>query len=168
MEPNQIVMIRRQEVEQEIARLRHLIDKYEVELSELAVAERVLSRLSGASESKATSLDTQISSTAEAGPSVVPSLTMPEMILGVLGEHFEQHPNSLGLEPKQILVLISKKYSIAPRGDAVGPICWRMWKRGQLDKSGPDYRLPLEEKPADLLSHDGEQAAGSFEPSAGR
>lgn len=137
-----LITNRKREVEQEIARLRQSITSYEAELTELDTALRVLSRLSGAERGSTGEADQQKPAEAS-GQTFRPLKTMPNMILDVLQEAYDDGERD-GLEPKEILRRIKAWYGIDPRPEAVSPICWRMWKRGQLvkDENSPLYRLP--------------------------
>ena len=73
------------------------------------------------------------------------------MILEAIQAHYRQ--GKRGLAPKEIRDEIAKMYWPEVTTEAVGPIAWRMMKRGELDKT-PDelYTLPKDKAPA----HDAE------------
>ncbi|MBX3579569.1 MAG: hypothetical protein KF723_20380 [Rhizobiaceae bacterium] len=137
-----LISNRKREVEQEIARLRRTIDSYEVELSELDTVMRVISRLEGSGRTPPGAASQQ-KPAAESGQVFRPLDTMPAMIIAMLTEAREA--GEPGLEPKEIARRIETIYGIKPRADGVSPICWRMWKRGQLtkDDGSPLYKLPI-------------------------
>jgi hypothetical protein len=165
-----LILNRRREVEQEIARLQTQLKEYDKELVELATAERVLTRLTGArgpAPSEAVGPSTAKGSAEGAAPVTYGNPpTLPQLILTALSR---AHRSGLtGLEPKDIADAILLRNPTA-KVSGVNSIAWRMWKRGQLakDEGSSLYRLPDKEKPADLLSPAGEQSAGlSDQPSA--
>ncbi|PSJ54868.1 hypothetical protein [Kumtagia ephedrae] len=145
-----LILNRRREVEQEIARLKDALSVMEAELVELATAERVMSRLTGAERPSAGATD-QPKPPATARPSARKA-TMPEMITKVL-QNADYEAGIFGgvaLEPKEIGRRIEQLYGVIVRGEAVSSICWRMWKRGQLakDEGSSSYHLPTNNKSA--------------------
>ena len=143
-----VITVRRREVEQEIARARDVITNGEKELAELDMAGAVIARLTGASWPPA--------GEADAGPSkggplfsgaAVAPMSLPSMIEAVLTK---AHRRGLRMmEPKEIRQEIADSLDPNVKSEAVSSICWRMWKRGQLEKVAETaaYRLPL--KPGD-------------------
>ena len=87
--------------------------------------------------------------------------TMPDMITKVLRENPE------GLEPKDISAIIDRRWWPGVPVDGVGPIAWRMWKRGQLGKNDSRYMLP-KEKAADHTSSQDRSAASNINPEPDR
>lgn len=161
--PLDLILKRRADIQGVIADLTSRIDALRQELDELDVAERVLTRLGGAEQGAVTGA----SATAFLGPAAERLLdeapvvskppgipTMPEMILEALASVLN------GLEPRDIMAYIAGKYWPEVRSELVGPIAWRMWKRGDLVKDGPRYKLPQKNEPTDTLSQDA--SAGSF------
>ena len=74
-------------------------------------------------------------------------------------------PKPQGLKPSEMLLLIAERWrwpNVAPND--VGPIAWRMWKRGDLIKDGPRYRID----PEVIKEAMKDEAPGSEEPSAPR
>lgn len=67
--------------------------------------------------------------------------TVPEMIHEIL---LRPHLlGDVGLEPKDILIQIRKRWWPDAPSTSVGPIAWRMWKKeGRLVKDGNLYSLP--------------------------
>lgn len=135
---------RRREIAREIARHETLIGELRAEDSEMKIAERVWLRLNNkgpdtanlfASESDALTGDTSERGKPDDAP------TMPKMIIEAL-EVDDFMGAGEGLEPAEIAKYIAKKWWPDVNPGAVGPIAWRMWKRGQLMKSDSRYRLP--------------------------
>lgn len=96
------------------------------ELSEMATAERALIRLSGPTPAN----DPMIKK-------IEQDMTVPEMINRV----FLEIPSSplLGLTPHQVKEYIAKEWRSDIKSEQVGPIMWRMWKRGDLQKDNDIY-----------------------------
>lgn len=151
-QPLALIHRRRAEIEKEIQECRDRIAALQDELPELDVAARVISRL-GRQEPSQTVLEIEDGIPLppvppHAKPANIP--TMPDMIITVLG----MPAVSLygGLEPADIRDLIAKKWWPEVRPDVVGPIAWRMWKRGQLRKNGTKYLLPKNDETADAVA----------------
>jgi hypothetical protein len=108
------------------------------EQNELEIAERVFARLSGTS-------DLSPKSTGEdAGkPADLPSV--PDMIRDVLAFASERG-RSNGLRPAELVAVIRARWWPDCPATAVGPIAWRMWKRGALRKVRGLYVLPPPEE----------------------
>lgn len=154
-----LILTRRREVEQEIARAKAVIALGQKELLELDMAGAVVARLSGASwppsgednGRPATEVrlpgPAELTMTADA-PKVV-AKSLPEMIEEVLSK---AHRRGLRMmEPKEIKQEIINTLDPNVRPEAVSSISWRMWKRGQLEKveGTSAYRLPQNENPSD-------------------
>lgn len=134
-----IVQVRLAEIEQERKRLQDHLRTLDAEQKELEIAERVFARLTGAQRVAAGSADEQPAKAhATTKPEGTPSV--PEMIMILLWEAREA--GAAGLEPKEMTARIAEAWWPDVRGDAVSPIAWRMWKRGQLEKDGSIYKLP--------------------------
>lgn len=150
-DPISIITARRKNLESEVASIMLRLDAIKAEQAELAVAERVLSRLTGdargsvsASGASAASSVIGTATGQSAKPEGIP--TMPEMIVTVLQN--EALAGSRHLEPKDILERIAERWWPTVASENVGPIAWRMWKQGKLEKVGASYGLPLSEVPA--------------------
>ncbi len=155
---------RRQGIEREIKDAKLRISALTSEDQELEIAERVILRLSGSGthgHSILPALRQEAHGVAAAlrekgitsKPSDTP--TMPEMITEVL--QYAKLQGRTGLEPKEMAEYIAGKWWPEVSVNNVGPIAWRMMKRGQLikpSKDAPRYSLPNELTP------------GSTEPSA--
>ena len=70
-------------------------------------------------------------------PSGIP--TMADMITHVL--EVSDFDEAGSMEPKEILAQIRKIWWPDAPKDSVGPIAWRMWKEGKLQKDGSRYFL---------------------------
>jgi hypothetical protein len=146
--PLGLIIQRRSEIEGAIADLTSRVDMLRHELDELDVAERVLTRL-GAAEHETVAGAPDMGLMAESErllDEVVPAVskppgipTMPEMILEALRKG---QAIPVGMEPRDLLKYIAERWWPEVRSELVGPIAWRMWKRGDLVKEGPLYRLP--------------------------
>jgi hypothetical protein len=145
---------------------RDRLQVLQAEIPELAVAERVLIRLAGTqteAKPKEEAVDHDSDIAVVNKPAGIP--TMPEMIMAAL-ESAEFNLNTDGLEPKDILRYIADKWWPEVRAELVGPIAWRMWKRGHLLKDGPRYRMPQKNEATDNEPDKGSSVAsktGFFE-----
>lgn len=147
-----LIQARRAKLISEIERYREGIATLEAKLSELEIAERIFAELSleGApativvseshmsleiDENKRT--ESEVSGDLEAKPKGLPPMT--EMITEAL-----KHARELGasgLEPAGMVSYIRGRYWPNAPTQAVGPIAWRMWKRGELEKRDSIYTL---------------------------
>ncbi|MFD1704825.1 hypothetical protein ACFSCV_17605 [Methylopila henanensis] len=144
--PVALIKVRRFEVEREIAELTERLQSLKAELPELDVAERVLSRISGeAGHSVGHGDPTPPARSATTKPEGAP--TVPEMILTLLKE--ARAEGRVGLEPREMVQRVARRWWPDVRTEAVGSIAWRMWKREQLRKDGPVYMLPDTNKGSD-------------------
>ena len=64
------------------------------------------------------------------------------MILAVLREATGQ--GKPGLEPREMMISISKRWWPTVKSKDVGPTAWRMWKDGRLGKEGSPLHDPKE------------------------
>jgi hypothetical protein len=145
--PLAIIFRRRAEIEREMQECRDRLQRLQSELPELDVAERVLTRLGTTEhETVADAPDMGLMAQAErlldeapvvSKPHGIP--TMPEMILEALRKG---QAIPVGMEPRELLKYIAERWWPDVRSELVGPIAWRMWKRGDLVKEGSLYRLP--------------------------
>lgn len=146
METTALIATHRREIEAEITRLRKDILRLENDLRELDIAEKVLGRISGATVSP------KQETVEEAARRIVADMphapkpegipTMPDMIAASLKDARKR--GLAGLEPKGMADFISAKWWPNVPSEAVGPIAWRMWKRGELTKNEGLYALPRE------------------------
>ncbi|MBM3653909.1 MAG: NAD-glutamate dehydrogenase [Alphaproteobacteria bacterium] len=156
---------RKAEIEKEIQQCRDRISALQAELPDLEVAARVLARLEDVTLFKAVDeLADSVAIPPHAKPANIP--TMPDMILKVL----DMPAATLhgGLEPADIRDVIAKKWWPEVRPDVVGPIAWRMWKRGQLRKNGAKYLAPQKNEAADEKPRQGPSTASVSIPAQGR
>ena len=144
-----MIQARRAKLEADIARLREQISELEDKLAELALAERVFAELSLESndpiptEPDTSAEESDATGTANGAdhsrkPDGIP--TMPEMIIEAI-----KHVNSMGapgLDPVGLRSYIRGRYWPGMPDQAVGPIAWRMAKRGDLRNMGGIYSLP--------------------------
>lgn len=139
-----LIQARRKRLRAEIAEHEAAIEKLRDEDNELTVAERVFARLSGEiiePDLNATAIEDETDATPagrSAKPSGIPK--MPEMIREALAHAHEL--GSPGLEPSGIVSFIQGRWWPGIPAISVGPIAWRMWKRGELVKEGNRYALP--------------------------
>jgi hypothetical protein len=171
--PLAIIFRRRAEIEREMQECRDRLQRLQSELPELDVAERVLTRLGGAEQASLRAIpanepldtvtaDRLLDETSVSGkPHGIP--TMPEMILEALRSG---QAIPLGMEPRDIMKFIADRWWPDVRSELVGPIAWRMWKRGDLVKDGPLYKLPTKNEATDNEPDKGSSVAsetGLFE-----
>jgi hypothetical protein len=125
----------------EEAALRDRLSRIDEEVSELMAAEKVWLRLQDMEHQPPESLPADVASIVDhrrpRKPEGIP--TMPEMIRFTLKEG---EPLFGGMEPKELTEHISRKWYPGVTTELVGPIAWRMFKRGELSKDGPRYMLP--------------------------
>jgi hypothetical protein len=136
---------------------RHTVALAELrkELSEIEIAESVLAKIGAGAEGYPTReprepADAQIQKPDNAPP-------MPEMIKEALADIHRR--GITGVEPALgILPYIQQRWWPQATAISVGPIAWRMWKRGELRKQGPRYSLPnaADYFPADMAKEDRE------------
>src|ERR1700730_9336234 len=111
----------------------------ETELEDLRTAERVFAKLT--QENGEVDADRLSAATAAAGsygkPAGIPSV--PDMIEEAL-EH-GRDMGAAGLRPAGLVSYIRGKYWPGAETSDVGPIAWRMWKRGDLRTTTGGYAL---------------------------
>lgn len=145
----QLIVSRRREIDEELARLAAQTDELRKELNDLSVAERVMARLSGADVAEASQ-----EAEPQGGPVNVTSRkpegtpSVPDMIITVL-EYARLASPSGGYEPKEITKHIQNEWWPDMPPSVTNSIVWRMWKRGQLEKAGSLYMLPEKNEAAD-------------------
>lgn len=155
-DPRNLIAIRRREIQSEISRLSDRIRELQKELPELEVAERVMGRLAddgtGSGEEGSVAAPERDEALAfVAKPPGTP--TIPEMIFEALKDAASK--GSPGLQPAGMTSFIAGRWWPEVPGVAVSPIAWRMWKRGQLVKDGPIYKLPTNNDAAPPLLTEG-------------
>jgi hypothetical protein len=160
-----IITHRRQEVEQEIVRLKSRLSEMEGELSDLSIAERVFERLSGASGNSPRAAN-EPKPTQVVSPSSNEAMTMRQLIEGAL-LHAKKQGRS-GLKPSEIKDWIFTVYGVNKATTVVNTRTWRLWKEdGTLIKTDAGvYSLRTEEIPADEMTVEGPSAGESKPPSA--
>lgn len=141
-----LITARRQQIVAERAQHQDAIKVLDAEDAELTFAEQVVRRLSGlalrtriAESVGIADGAAQVSGTGALGkPADTP--TMPEMIVVALNEaRFAGLP---GLTPKELASAIANRWWPGVTSTEVGPIAWRIAKRGQIEKVGKLYRAP--------------------------
>ena len=133
-----LIASHRSALEAELVRLATRIEEIKQELSELDMAARVIARLSGSPIPEVYSAKLRGPSPAKLMPVKPDGIpTMPEMITAVLSENSYR-----GMSPKDIMAEIARRWWPAVSSEYVGPIAWRMWKQGRLEKDGAVYALP--------------------------
>jgi hypothetical protein len=159
MEAAHLIAARRQAIEAELAQLATRADELRKELADIAVAERVVARLSGASADEASAAERRVEEEAVGSkPPGTPSI--PDMIMTVLQEDVIGG----GMEPKAITRDVQTRWWPNVPSNAISSIAWRMWKRGQLRKEGSVYMLPEENEAADDNSWRDASAASDKQP----
>ncbi len=144
-----LIAARRQAIA--IERQEHLdaVKALDDELSELDVAERVITRLMGTSGSVLSEESAPVPD-GHFEPSSVLALsaarkpegtpTMPDMILDILNH---RHARGLpGATVGDMKVFIAAKWWPDVTSTEINPIAWRMAKRGQIIKDGAAYSIP--------------------------
>ena len=132
--PDNLVSARRKSVEARLTELRMETRVLEAELADLATAERVWLKLAG--------IEVPEEATPVEAPAGKPpdTPTMTDMIREALREAKKE--GLAGLEPADITQDIRRKWWPNAPSTAVGPIIWRMWRKGRLGKDGDIYVLP--------------------------
>jgi hypothetical protein len=139
-----LLRARRKEIAGEIRQLRTRLDLLESEDQELEAAEKTLLRLGAVPPDEG-----EVAAETSGKPPGTP--TTPNMILALLREAHAQ--GKAGLEPREMLISISKRWWPSVRSDDIGPTAWRMWKEGRIAKNGSVYMLK-NTAAADLLGED--------------
>jgi hypothetical protein len=124
----------------------------EIKARDLEIAERVLASLSenGSDDSdrSAQGKETIKTDGTDGKPAGIP--TVPEMIIEAL--QVARKNGSKGLEPKEIVAYIARRWWPNVPANSIGPIAWRMAvrdKEQRILKRGSRYFLPKEEEHAD-------------------
>lgn len=157
-----LITIRRAELDGEAERLRARLEAITAERQELDIAERVIDRLSGAQRDSAGEANQpqppQVASSRTKRP-----VTVRQMIMAALMDARQR--GLPGRTPQEIREYIEATYG-QKIGQQINTTASRMWhdiKEIDKDTEAGLFRLPLKEKPADLLSG-GEQSAGYSQP----
>ncbi len=136
-----LIADRRRQIAAERSQHQEALKALDAEESELTVAERVVRRLSGRIFHAGI---VESIGVGDAGDAVVQSgkpadtPTTPEMILTVLGEAMLF--GMAGMSPKDLTKNIASRWWPGVTTTEIGPIAWRMAKRGQIEKVGKLYR----------------------------
>jgi hypothetical protein len=150
---------RRQEIAQAIADLTAHISALRQEDAELEKVDVVLARFVDPDQvHQATVTISGVSAVGMAGdvktegkPAGTP--TTPNMIVMLLKEAAGQ--GKPGLEPREMQMIIARRWWPSVKSEDIGPTAWRMWKEGRLAKDGSLYMLPVDtgitEAAGDLL-----------------
>jgi hypothetical protein len=141
----ELLRARRKELAADRHDLKAKLEAVDAEDAELAAAERVLLRFG------IVPTETPVMSEDASGkPPGTP--TTPNMILSLLRE--AQAQGKPGLEPKEMMISISRRWWPTVKSEDVGPTAWRMWKDRRLAKAGSLYMIPNSSAAADLLGED--------------
>jgi hypothetical protein len=139
-----LIQQRRKRLEGEIASLRSELESKEATVADLLIAERVLADISDAEPEKK---EPEVAKGPPAPkwaetrtPKPEGTPTVPEMIVTVLRD--APKSGRKGLEPREITALIATRWWPDVTINSVGPIAWRMYKRGELSKRETRYSLP--------------------------
>lgn len=138
------IRARRRSVADEMSRAEQTIAALKIEDQELAVAERVIGRLvSGDVEKGTERLVADITPVKTPKGSKPPDIpTVPQMILAVLRDAASAN-GKIEMAPSEVTSMIGKRWWPDVPVNAIGPIMWRMWKRGELEYGdGRWYSLP--------------------------
>lgn len=141
-----LLRARRREIAEEAKELRGRLEALETEDAELESAEKVLLRFGTVPSEPVARPSSDFTGKPEGTP------TTPNMILALLKEA-QGHQGKVGLEPREMQILISKRWWPSVKSEDVGPTAWRMWKEGRLAKQGSIYMLKGTAA-ADLLGED--------------
>jgi hypothetical protein len=155
-----LITLRRQEIEQEIARLNSRLSEMDGELKDLAIAERVFDRLSGAAgNSSRASNESKPTPFPRANPNAAMSLR--DLIIGAVTD--AKKNGIVGLKPREIQKRILQVYGVDKAANVVNTRTWRLWNEDKaLNKSeGGVYSLPSKEIPADDVTVEGPSAGES-------
>jgi hypothetical protein len=128
---------RRKAIAAELHDLDERATALKAEDTELATAERVFARFVEPSSD-----DTKGTEEAVSGGKPQNTPTTPSMILTLLKD--AQRQGKSGLEPREMLLGITKRWWPTVKSEDVAPTAWRMWKEGRLAKDGSLYMLPID------------------------
>jgi hypothetical protein len=144
-DPFKLISDRQSALADEINALRQRITTLEGELDELDRAATLLKKLAAkANVVEAAAITVNVEQLASRVPDLSPPAGKPagtpqitEMIFEALGlAHKSRAP---GLQPSALTTYVRQIYWPQAEIANIGPIAWRMWKRGQLGKDGPIY-----------------------------
>jgi hypothetical protein len=161
-DPVSLLRLRRKELAAELEELAGRMETLRQEDAELEAAAKVLARFDvNANVDEYFTLESASSSDFKGKPVNTP--TTPSMILQLLREaHIQGKP---GLEPREMMISISRRWWPSVKSEDVGPTAWRMWKDGRLLKEGSLYMISRDgfqsKEAADLPQ--GEDAAASVD-----
>lgn len=125
---------RRVEIADELKKLDERATALRAEDVELETAERVLGRFNPTPSVEATE-----PGESESGGKPANTPTTPQMILTLLKDAERQ--GKRGLEPREMLIAITKRWWPSVKSEDVAPTAWRMWKDRRLDKEGSLYMI---------------------------
>jgi hypothetical protein len=126
--------------------LRSRLESLESEDLELESAEKVLLRFGAVPSEPVARPQSDFAGKPEGTP------TTPSMILALLRE--AQAQGKPGLEPREMMISISKRWWPTVKSEDVGPTAWRMWKDGRLSKNGPLYMIATNNEPVPVNTWD--------------
>jgi hypothetical protein len=147
-----IIRDRRREIEQEISEHREFIARHqdalkalETKASELEITERVLLSLESGDDDEADHAPAPAPKTESSGTKPAGLPIVPDMIIEALRSARES--GGRGLEAKDILAYIDKRWWPGVPMNSIGPIAWRMAMKDRerrVIKRGKRYFLPEE------------------------
>jgi hypothetical protein len=146
--------------------LREVMAAKETRLSELVIAERVLTTIGEAHETSDQAAPPKKPKWSQSSRAPKPqgTPTVSEMIISVL----RTNQKSRGLEPKEIADAIASRWWPDVTINAVGPIAWRMWKVGALAKRASRYSLPKYGEGSDAPTSEPSPSHGGPEGTTGK
>jgi 3',5'-cyclic AMP phosphodiesterase CpdA len=157
---------RRQAIAEQIAEFTGKIAALKAEDKELETAEVVVGRFEDEDHFFRATVTVGPPPDSKGKPPGTP--TTPNMILTLLREAAAE--NKPGLEPREMQMIIARRWWPGVKSEDIGPTAWRMWKEARLAKDGPLYMLPgnhdLPKAAGDLLG--GEPAASESNAAKGR
>jgi hypothetical protein len=139
-----LIQARRKKIAADIEVHQRALAALEVENNELEIAERVFSKL-GLGDINSRNSDNASAPSESGKPEGLPPVS--EMIREALAHAVAI--NAKGLKPAGILSYIRGKWWPEAQSKDVGPIAWRMWQDGRLEKfKDGDYALLKAEREA--------------------
>jgi hypothetical protein len=143
---------RRQEIAEEIAALTDKISALKAEDADLEKADVVMARFIDEDRFYPANISRVVAGVAGVGasgevktegkPAGTP--TTPNMIVMLLKEAVSQ--GKPGLEPREMQMLIARRWWPTVKSEDIGPTAWRMWREGRLSKAEGEslYMLPVD------------------------
>ena len=166
-----LISNRCRELAEENERLATMIAANDVELTELAMAEKVIARLTGASRDRTVTAVAKPAARPHVAAKKSPKRSYGKRPLAEVIMEIMKESATLGvirMEPKDALELARARWKQDAEPQAVSTTFWRMMKQGLLEKDEGTsfYRLP-EKKLADDSHPEGETSS-AIPPAEGR